>query len=89
MIAYVMCRQMICKTPGASEALDDVGVGLVELRLSEGTVKRKPAPSHLTLFGADRIWTCPPFIYRRRRSRPRDSRDMTVPIGSPRTRAVS
>jgi hypothetical protein len=37
----------------------------------------------------DRTRTRSPFIYWRRRSRPRDSRDITVPIGRPRICAVS
>ena len=35
------------------------------------------------------FWSGSPCIARRKRSRPRESRDMTVPMGTPNTRAAS
>src|SRR6516165_6733375 len=50
-------------------------------------------PRHLTLLSSA-LWRrrspfTSPFIWCRSRSRPRDSRDITVPIGTPSTRAAS
>ena len=47
-----------------------------------------PRAAHVILLGALSAASSPRFISWRRRSRPRDSRDITVPIGTPNTRAA-
>ena len=62
-----------------------------KLRISSSQLT--PRPRHATLLKSSAVWrTFSAGLYpvrRRSRSRPRDNRDMTVPIGTPSTRAAS